>query len=215
MNALPIQISQAQFWKTRFQRGYRRGSLSLAAAGGLPCARASCRPTASAIRRMRGSRGSPLRDPLSLAGQHPFRSSSSAMPTLPRQGPSDGNSQEFRGGSRKFESSSCGVEMLAGGGLSLLWRYAARSAAPFLSRMASPMPGRRHPIKVASQETGANSASLTWRGLSMARFLSTFLAGNSPARWGDATFFVPDLRIRMAPSADGGKVGRLGRRAAA
>jgi hypothetical protein len=138
MNALPIQISQAQFWKTRFQRGYRRGSLSLAAAGGLPCARASCRPTASAIRRMRGSRGSPLRDPLSLAGQHPFRSSSSAMPTLPRQGPSDGNSQEFRGGSRKFESSSCGVEMLAGGGLSLLWRYAAKSAAPFLSRMASP-----------------------------------------------------------------------------
>jgi hypothetical protein len=41
--------------------------------------------------------------------------SSSAMPTLPRQGPSDESSQEFRDGSQKFGSSSCGVEMLAGG----------------------------------------------------------------------------------------------------
>jgi len=92
--------------------------LSLAEAGGLPCARASCRPMASAIRRMRGSRGSPLSDPLSLAGQGPIRSSSAAMPMLPRQDSSDENSQESRGGSQKFQRSTCGVEMLADGGFS-------------------------------------------------------------------------------------------------
>jgi hypothetical protein len=43
--------------------------------GGIPCARASCRPIASAIRRMRGSMGSPPDNPLSLAGHGPFRSS--------------------------------------------------------------------------------------------------------------------------------------------
>ena len=36
----------------------------------------------SFIRRMQGSRGSPLCDPLSLAGQRPFGSSSFAMPTF-------------------------------------------------------------------------------------------------------------------------------------
>jgi hypothetical protein len=99
---------------SRFQRCYRRrGSLSLAAAGGLPCARASCLPMASAIRRIRGSSGSPLCDPLSLAGQGPC--SSSAMPPLPRQGSSDENSEETRGGSQRFEASTCSVEMLACG----------------------------------------------------------------------------------------------------
>jgi hypothetical protein len=99
-----------------FRRCYhRRGSLSLAAAGGLACARASCLPMASAIRRMRGSRGSPLCDPLSLAGQRPFGSSSVAVPTLPRQGPSDESSQEFHDESQKFDSSTCGVEMLTCG----------------------------------------------------------------------------------------------------
>jgi hypothetical protein len=102
-----------------FQRCYRRrGSLSLAVAGGLACARASCLPMAPAIRRIRGSSGSPPCDPLSLAGQGPIRSSSFAMPTLPRQGPSDESRQESRGGSQKFRRSTCGVEMLAGGGLS-------------------------------------------------------------------------------------------------
>jgi pSer/pThr/pTyr-binding forkhead associated (FHA) protein len=46
---------------------------------------------------MRGSRGSALGDLLSLAGQGPF--CLSAMPTLPRHGPSDESSQEFRYGS--------------------------------------------------------------------------------------------------------------------
>jgi hypothetical protein len=110
------QKSRAQLSGRRFRRCYRsRGSLSLAAAGGLLCARASCLPIASAIRRIRGSRGSPLCDPLSLAGQGPLRSSSFAMPTLPRQGPSDENSQESHDGSQKFKSSACGVEMLACG----------------------------------------------------------------------------------------------------
>jgi hypothetical protein len=36
-----------------------------------------------------GDRGLTLSEPLSLVGQGPCRSSSSAMPTLPRQGPSD------------------------------------------------------------------------------------------------------------------------------
>jgi hypothetical protein len=45
--------------------------------------------------------------------------SSSAMPTLPRQDPSDESSGESRGGSQKFETSPCGEEMLAGGGLLL------------------------------------------------------------------------------------------------
>jgi hypothetical protein len=108
--------SRAQFWGSGFQRCYRRrGSLSLAAAVGLSCARASCLPMASAIRRIRGSRGSPLCDPLSLAGQGPFDSSSFVMPTLPRQDPSDESSQEFEDGSQMFESSTCGVEMLACG----------------------------------------------------------------------------------------------------
>lgn len=102
-----------------FQRCYRRrGSLSLAAAGGLACARASCLPMASAIRRMRESSGSPLCDQLSLAGQGPLRSSSFAMPTLPRQGPSDENNQESHEESQEFESSTCGAEMPACGGFS-------------------------------------------------------------------------------------------------
>ena len=37
----------------------------------------------------------------------------------PRQDPSDENSEETRGGSSKFESSTCGVEMHACGGLLL------------------------------------------------------------------------------------------------
>jgi hypothetical protein len=45
-------MSPIQFWKSRFQCGHRRrGSLSLAAAGSFSCARACCRPMASAIRR--------------------------------------------------------------------------------------------------------------------------------------------------------------------
>jgi hypothetical protein len=102
---------------------------------------------ASAIRSMRGSRGSPLGDPLSLAGQGPFLSS--AMPTLPHQGPSDESSQEFRDGSQKFESSSCRVEMLAGG------------EAVSLTCMASPC--RAGVIRSRPQAGGAgraNSASL-------------------------------------------------------
>jgi hypothetical protein len=82
-------------------------------------ARASCRPIASAIRRIRGSSGSPERDPLSLAGQSPFRSFSTAIPMLPRQGPSNKNNEETQSGSWKFEPSSCGVGMLAGSGYSL------------------------------------------------------------------------------------------------
>jgi hypothetical protein len=110
------QVRKSETPGSGFQRRYRRrGSLSLAAAGGLACARASCLPMASAIRRIRGPRGSPLCDPSSLAGQRPFGSSSSAMPTLPRQGPSDESSQEFHDESEKFESSTCGVEMLACG----------------------------------------------------------------------------------------------------
>src|SRR5712664_3616428 len=143
----PVQKSQTQFGGSHFQRCYRRrGSLSLAPAGGLPCARASCRPMASAIRRMRGSRGSPLCDPLSLAGQGPLRSSSFAMPTLPRQGPSDENSQEFHDGSQKLESSTCGVEMPAGGGALLSYL------------LGKPMPGRRNQVKAASREAGARDA---------------------------------------------------------
>jgi len=144
-----VQKSQTYFWGSRFQRCYRCGSLSLAAAGGLPCSRASCRPMASAIRRMRGSSGSPLGDPLSLAGQGPFRSSSFAMPTLPRQGPSDKNSEETHGESRKFRPSTCGAEMLAGG------------EALLPQRLEKTPPGRRHPVRAASRPAGrANSASL-------------------------------------------------------
>jgi hypothetical protein len=139
---------------SRLRRCYRRrGSLSLAAAGSLPWARASCRPMASAIRRMRGSRDSPLSDPLSLAGQGPCRSSSSAIPTLPRQDPSDENSQEFQDGSQKFESSTCGVEMLACG--------ETLPALPCLTCMASPC--RAGDIRSRPQAGGAgraNSASL-------------------------------------------------------
>jgi hypothetical protein len=36
------------------------------------------------------------------------------MQTLPRQDPSDGNSAETRGESQKFQSPTCGVELLAG-----------------------------------------------------------------------------------------------------
>jgi len=145
-----VQKSQAQFWKTRFQRGYRRrGSLSLAAAGGLACARASCRPMASAIRRMRGSRGSPVCGPLSLTGQGPFRPSSFAMPSLPRQGPSDENSQEFHDGSQKFESSTCGVEMLAGGGYSL-WNRVLPPNDHALGRKCSAAPSPDFPQLTAA-----------------------------------------------------------------
>ena len=140
-----VQKSQAYFWGSRFQRCYRRrGSLSLAAAGGLPCSRASCRPMASAIRRMRGSSGSPLGDPLSLAGQGPFRSSSFAMPTLPRQGPSDKNSEETHGESRKFRPSTCGVEMLAGGEALLPYLHGEpRRAGDIRSRPRAGEPGAR------------------------------------------------------------------------
>jgi hypothetical protein len=73
---------------------------------------------AHAIRKVQGSRNTPLGDPLSLAGEGPCCFSSSVMPTLPRQYPSDGNSAETHGGSQKFQSLTCGVELLAGGGLS-------------------------------------------------------------------------------------------------
>jgi hypothetical protein len=123
----------------------------LAAAGGLPCARASCRPMASAIRRMRGSRGSPLDDPLSLAGQGPCRSSSSAMPMLPRQDPSDESNEETRSESRKFRPSTCSVEMLAGGEPLLPQLLDKTPAGPATSR----------PVRAASRRCGrANSASL-------------------------------------------------------
>ena len=116
----------------------------MAATEGLLCARASCRPMASAIRRMRGSRGSPLGDPLSLAGQDPFRSSSLAMPTLPRQGPSDENSEEPHGESQKFESSTCGVEMLACGEAPLPYRMASpRRAGDIRSGPRAGQPGAR------------------------------------------------------------------------
>lgn len=105
--------------------------------------RASCRPMASAIRRMRGSRGSPLGEPLSLVGQGPRRSSSSAMPTLPRQGPSDENSEETRSESRKFRPSTCGVEMPAGG----------EALLPYLH--GTPLPGRCQPVKAASRRSWA------------------------------------------------------------
>ena len=77
------------------------GSLSLAAAGGLACSRASCRPIASAIRRMRGSSDSPEHDPLSLAGQGPFISSSAAIPALPREVHRTKNNEEAQSGSQK------------------------------------------------------------------------------------------------------------------
>jgi hypothetical protein len=69
----------------------------------------------------------PLGDPLSLAGRGPCRSSSSsssyAMQTLPRKDPSDGNSAEAHSESQKFQSSTCGVELLASGGLPHLWDW--------------------------------------------------------------------------------------------
>jgi hypothetical protein len=43
--------------------------------------------------------GSALCDPLSLAGQGPFRSSSATIPTFPRLGPSDENNSETQSGS--------------------------------------------------------------------------------------------------------------------
>src|ERR1700679_373785 len=70
---------------------------------------------AHAVRKIGGSSGSPLGDPLSWAGQGPLRSTSFAMPTLLRQGPSDENSEESHDESQKFASSTCGVEMLACG----------------------------------------------------------------------------------------------------
>ena len=54
------------------------------------------------------------------------------MPTLPRQGPSNESSQEFRYGSQKFKSSNCGVEMFAGG----------EARLPYLH--GKPLPGRLH-----------------------------------------------------------------------
>src|SRR6266851_6458930 len=78
------------------------GSLSLAAAGGLACSRASCRPIASAIRRMRGSSDSPEHDPLSLARQCLLFSSSAAIPTPPSSGPS--NEKQRGSAERKSES---------------------------------------------------------------------------------------------------------------
>src|SRR5216684_1589229 len=86
--------------RTRPYRG--PGSLSLAAAGGLACSRASCRPIASAIRRMRGSSDSPEHDPLSLARQCLLFSSSAAIPTPPSSGPS--NEKQRGSAERKSES---------------------------------------------------------------------------------------------------------------
>ena len=98
-----------------FRRCYRRrGSLSLAGRGlGLCASKLSADgfgypPNA-------GIEGLAAGDPLSLAAQRPFGSSSFAMPTLPRQGPSNESSQECHDESQKFESSTCGVEMLACG----------------------------------------------------------------------------------------------------
>ena len=119
---------------------------------------------AHAVRKIGGSRGSPLGDPLSLAGRGPCRFSSSAMPTLPRQDPSDGNSAETHGESEKFTSSTCVVEMLADGGLPLLWswqRYAAKRVTPSLTCMSSRC--RAGDIRSRPQAGGAgraNSASL-------------------------------------------------------
>jgi hypothetical protein len=64
-------------------------------------------------------------------------------PTLPRQDPSDESSQEFRDGNQKFESSSCGVEMLAGG----------EARLPYLH--GKPLPGRRHQVMAASRRSRA------------------------------------------------------------
>jgi hypothetical protein len=76
-----------------------------------------------------------------VAGQGPF--CLFAMPTLPRQGPSDESSQEFRYGSQKFEPPSCGVEMVAGG----------EARLPYLH--AKPLAGRRHRSRPARRRSRA------------------------------------------------------------
>lgn len=146
--------------------------MSLAAAGGLPCARASCRPMASAIRRIRGSRGSPLCDPLSLAGQGPFGFSSFAMPTLPRQGPSDENSRESHDESQKSESSTCSVEMLL---------HAARRFC--LICMASPCRAAASRSRPQPAEPGARTAR-AFTGWRRSGPMAT-------SRWGQVTVTAP------------------------
>jgi hypothetical protein len=178
-----VQKSQTYFWGSRFQRCYRCGSLSLAAAGGLPCSRASCRPMASAIRRMRGSSGSPLGDPLSLAGQGPFHSSSFATPTLPRQGPSDNNSEETHGESRKLRPSTCGVEMLAGG----------ETLLPYLLGK----PRRAGAIRSRPKAGGARRANIA----------SLYRMGARPVPWRQASgearhHHSPGLRFLAKPHLD-------------
>jgi hypothetical protein len=101
---LEIAISSHEF-----RHDERRNDVSHFAVFFRGCA---CNPQGSGIERQ------PLGDPLSLAGRGPCCFSSSVMPTLPRQYPSDGNSAETHGGSQKFQSSTCGVKLLAGGGLS-------------------------------------------------------------------------------------------------
>ena len=45
-----------------------------------------------------------------------------------------------------------------GGGLPLLWRYAAERMTPHPYLHGEPLPGRRHPVKAASREAGARDA---------------------------------------------------------
>jgi hypothetical protein len=131
---------------------------------------------------------------------------------LPRQDPSYENSQESRGGSQKFQPSTCGVEMLADGGFFFSGGgrdNAAKRAAPHLTCMASPLPGRPCPVKAGSREAGARDA----------RQPLPDGAGLAPSRQADAATchpkgpspcFLPKSQFRQEYFADGVRQASIG-----
>jgi len=70
------------------------------------------------------------------------------------------------------------------------WEGRRRPTKPYL--LEERLPGQRQPVKAASRKAGRGTRQ-PHMGKFVNAVLSSFLTGNSPARWEAATFFVPDL----------------------